>query len=493
MKRVALSIVLAFFVCPQLHALPRQAPVEATARFGAADLSQLARSLPSEARLRLEGVPLAVDGSAATLELERFEVFTPDVEIWVDGRKSRQRPPASVRFRGHVAGDPQSNVLLSFRPGGTYRGLIVGAGGPWVLEGGPAFEAVGGAAARRVLPELELAAGEAGFACEQGDLTAPEREALPRELLEAAVPDVLDEAAAAGTFTHTARVAVQTDFEYFQLFGNQQDAVDYVGDLFAFASITYEAEIQTSLAVALVDLWTTPSDPWNQSGSFCGMMELGRYWNQNRTDVDRTLVHFMSGKSTSSGIAWLSVLCSGPFNVNVGSSCPGMASTGLYGGDYGFTGGIRGTFNLSSPQVIWDIVAVMHEIGHNFSSPHTHCYKGLEGIGQPVDQCYGAEGGASCHAGANTLPCNTVGGRCGTLMSYCHLLAGGFGNIAMTFGQGHPFGVEPERVPTRMRNHVLHTASFNNACLAPQASGGGIIFTDGFESGSLSTWSAAVP
>lgn len=49
-------------------------------------------------------------------------------------------------------------------------------------------------------------------------------------------------------------------------------------------------------------------------------------------------------------------------------------------------------------------------------------------------------------------------------MSYCHQRAGGFSNIGLTLGQGHPFGVAPDRVPTRMRQHVQSRA--NATCLA---------------------------
>jgi len=51
-------------------------------------------------------------------------------------------------------------------------------------------------------------------------------------------------------------------------------------------------------------------------------------------------------------------------------------------------------------------------------------------------------------------------------MSYCHLLSPGLGNLALTFGEGHPFGVAPGRVPTRMSAHVADTAAANPSCLA---------------------------
>lgn len=74
-------------------------------------------------------------------------------------------------------------------------------------------------------------------------------------------------------------------------------------------------------------------------------------------------------------------------------------------------------------------------------------------------------------------------------MSYCHLLGGGLSNTSLTLGLGHPFGVMPERVPNRMRSHVVSVASGNPSCLAPI----GILFIDGFASGNTGAWSATVP
>jgi len=51
-------------------------------------------------------------------------------------------------------------------------------------------------------------------------------------------------------------------------------------------------------------------------------------------------------------------------------------------------------------------------------------------------------------------------------MSYCHLLGGAYGNIALTFGLGFPYGVNPERVPSRMRDHVVRAAQSYPNCLS---------------------------
>src|SRR5207253_8420266 len=60
-----------------------------------------------------------------------------------------------------------------------------------------------------------------------------------------------------------------------------------------------------------------------------------------------------------------------------------------------------------------------HELGHNFGTPHTHCYS------PPLDKCFSGEAG--CYSGP------VVASR-GTIMSYCHLLAGGLSNIDLVFG-----------------------------------------------------------
>jgi hypothetical protein len=263
--------------------------------------------------------------------------------------------------------------------------------------------------------------------------------------------------------------------------------------------LVYEEEVDTSLLVETIFLYSTSSDPWVQTASDCGLAEFGAYWNTqaSRTGVTRTIAHFLSGKNTGGGIAWIGVLCSAGGNAslsgNLGTSCPGMADFGPYFGAYGYSGSLSGNFDINNPGVVWDLYVVAHEIGHNFNSPHTHCYAGLGGNASPVDQCYSGQCGQSgCHCGSQSLPCGTAGGGCGTIMSYCHLRAGGYGNIAFTFGQGHPYGTAPERVPARMNNHVVSRAGINPSCLAYVSPVTGI-FTDGFESGDLSAWSAAVP
>jgi hypothetical protein len=477
---------------PAVAAIPSSAKTpDLDLSFASGDLA-VAAMLPEGATLRLRGVPLGPDRD---LELRRIQVFAPDARLVVRSAGSERRlpVPAHAYFSGGVSGEPGSRVALSVLTSGEVRG-VVAAGGRWWTLGKLPSEAL-----TRVVEADAAALAErtGGFECEADGLRGT-------ELLEEAAGSAAagPEAATAGLTSvpapgvlpgHTARIAFETDQEYLALFGgNAAAAIDYIGDLVAFGSTIYAAEIDTNLVVSSVNLWQT-TDPWTENSTRCRFLQFGRHWNDNNGAVDRTIAHFLSGRSSGSGIAWVGVLCRGGFNSDIsGSGCSGlMPSVDNYGGGYGYSSGLDANFNPNNPQVIWDFMVVVHEIGHNFNSPHSHCYAGLGGNANPVDQCYGGECGLSgCYCGATSLPCATPGAGCGTIMSYCHLLSGGLGNTSPTFGLGHPFGTAPGRIPARMSAHVLSTAAQNPSCLAPTLPG--TLFDDGFESGNTSAWSGAV-
>lgn len=447
-----------------------------------AEIARAGRGLRPGERLHVEGLPLGSDGAPVGLDLVRFEVFALDGRVVVQGPDGEEeRPfPAHAYFRGRVIGEPDSLALLTVPEAGPVRGLVRRDGVLWELTA----DASGPDGARRLAGrrvETPEGAEAPAFECATEGLVPPP-EALPpapdatglepapapaREA--AAAPELIQTAATA----YTARVAVETDFELFQRFGSQAAATAYVGDLFAYASSIYDREIGTNLLVSHLSLWTSSADPWSQTNVGCAFYEFGRYWNDHRAGVSRTLAHFVSGKSTSAGIAWIGVLCRNGFNVDLGGACPGLTPRiDNYGGAYGFTGGVRGNFNPATPSPVWDIVAVAHEIGHNFNSPHTHCYNGVGGSSSPVDECWNGQAVNGCYGGTQRLP-GPAGAGSGTLMSYCHLLSPGMSNLSLTFGAGHPYGVLPQRVPDRMRAHVVATAASAPACLARDEGGGG--------------------
>ncbi len=434
--------------------------------------------------LRLRGIKTA-EGGSAEFELTRFQVFTHDARIVVergDGQREEAAAPATAFFRGQIAGEAGSRVFVSVETTGNVSGLIE--------RGGKMLQLVDlGAGAERlvmqVIPDSPHKAHGEGFTCGSDKLASPPATAFPiSDLKSLPVPppptgDTADKSTASANYR--ARIAIETDFEFYSRFNSTSTATTYVGNLIGFASTIYTAQVQTQLEVSYLRLWSTASDPWVQTTSNCGMFEFGKYWNDNMSGTSRTIAHMLSGKSTGGGVAWLGVLCSTGFNTSTSSSnCPGMAANGNFGGGYGFTGNITGSFNAANPTPVWDIVATSHEIGHNFDSPHTHCYNNVGGNASPVDQCYNGEASNSCYSGAQALP-GAQGTGSGTIMSYCHLLSGGMSNISLTLGAGHAFGVQPSRVPTRMAAHVASKASQNPSCLALGAPVTPTIFATRFE------------
>jgi hypothetical protein len=478
----------------------------ASVGFDRAAIQSAARELAPGGELRVAAVPWALDGSSRSLDLRlaRFEVFAPSARIVLhtEGGERYLPVPANVYLRGTVEGKAGSRVVLSVLATGEIRGLATALGRTWLLQAGAVegqlrLRAVDGAR------ELEQPGG--GFRCalddlgpaafRSGDGSADEALAAILDAPGSATPAALPPAGEGGAFDHTAVIAIETDNEFLNLpafGGNTTDATNYIADLVAYSSTIYTDELQTSWVVGDVSLWAV-ADPWQQTSPSCGLIDFGRYWNNNHAGIARTVTHFLSGKSTNAGIAWVGVLCSGAFNIDaaaVATGCsPPLTGTSNWGGGYGYTSGIDGNFNINIPSVVWDIEAFAHEIGHNFNSPHTHCYQNVGGNAASVDNCYAGQCGTTgCYCGTAALP-GPSGVGAGTIMSYCHLLGGGLGNTSLTLGLGHPFGVAPERVPNRMRSHVVSVASGNPSCLAPI----GIIFIDGFGSGNTGAWSATVP
>ncbi len=459
------------------------------------NLARAAALMPVGGRLVLQDVQRTDTGEPAALVLQRFQVFAADAEITVHGEHGEEVRPApdNAYFRGEVEGRPGSRVFLAVLEDGTAQGVVTDGEESYLIarqeEGAKSLGAP--LEMHRVSPSA-LKSGRPGFSCGNDKLPPALEGALESlSLGEAGEVATLETSAEPAELpAYTARVAVETDFEFYQKFNNSTAATNYVAGLIGYASTIYSAEVNTSLVVQSLSLWTTSSDPWTQTSTACGLLEFGNYWNTNRTNVSRTIAHFMSGKANGGGIAWLGVLCSGAFSTSqaqLGVSCPGLAASGSFGGGYGYTGNLTGLFNPNLPIVMWDILAVSHEIGHNFNSPHTHCYSNVGGNASPIDQCYAGEcGGTGCNCNSATLP-GSAGSGSGTIMSYCHLLGGGYGNISLNFGTNHPYGVQPAREASRMSSHVVSSAAANPSCLAPAAPATGI-FSDGLEIGSTSLW-----
>lgn len=430
-------------------------------------LADVARSVSNRGRLRVSDLHLETRG-LVQLDLERFDVFSDDALILAGDQPVEV--PDTAYYRGSIVGTPGSRAVIGFKSGGAVDGLITSGDEVWRMSNETKLFGLG-SERLSILEEFR----DRPFDCQTGETVTPDTSWLPDGSENSTL-----ERLAAGSYSYSARVAVDTDWEFLDKFGGDVSAgTDYVADLFAFSSTIYEAEVDTSLYISYLKWWpgaNTSSDPWTQSSCSNALDEFRGYWRSNRGSIERTLVHLLSGKSTGCGIAASPSLCSDYSS-------------------YGLSGSLSGRFDSDSPMSssgFWDILVVSHEIGHNFGSPHTHSYCNIIGNPGPVDACVPANYGPACNGESGSLPlgCSGSGQRCGTIMSYCHLITGGYGNIALTFGSGHSYGDEPWRVPANMNSYVVSRANSSPTCLSALPTP---IFLDDFESNSTSAWSSRTP
>lgn len=363
----------------------------------AASLSALRNS--GSAPIRIQDFPIA-PGLTGRLLVKRFEVSTPDARITVRGPDgdSTLPFPSVAHFSGQVEGESDSTAYVGVMDGRLVAYVRSSAGLAYI---GPDESSVDYVVRAADSPLNEL--HTAPWTCGEEDLPAP-----LNANAEPSYPALL--APLAGL--KQAAVRVETDWEMLNKFGgNVSDMASWVTTLFGAANVIYERDVSLHLALSEIHAWPGPDgsvDPYVSTNTRIQLDEVGDWWHANRpiATYPRALVHFLSGKSVSGGIAWVGVLCSGDFS----------SGGGHWGGAYSLTQ-VYGSY----PLAMWDQMATAHEMGHNAGSRHTHCYS------PPIDHCYNGEAG--CYSGPQENP--GVGN--GTIMSYCHLL--GWQYISLVFHQ----------------------------------------------------------
>ncbi|MBL8329787.1 MAG: hypothetical protein JNJ71_13130 [Rubrivivax sp.] len=416
----------------------------------------------------LQGVNVQ-DVGLANLEIRNAEVFAPGSRLVAsDGKTARVLPRPKTRFlRGTINGNARTTAALSITPEGAITGLMTDGMRKWELRRRTADSTIEAVLVQARDPN---ATAPNATSCGNDRLVEPPQMSQARSVVAPSNQPVPPSLAPGQLYRAT--IAIETDFEFYTRMGsNPTTAHNYIGNLFNYVSGIYELETQTQLVVGDTFLWTTASDPWvEMGGTWCRLAEFGRYWRDNRGAVTRTLAHFLSGANLGGGIAWLNTLCMGTQSAISPTNCASVGTDFVFGG-YGVSANLDGIINSTSGPA-WDAVVVAHELGHNFASPHAHCYGGVAGQANPVDACWNTETGNGCYAGASTgLPGvgalfgGTSGARHGTIMSYCHQQNGGIGNIAGTFGKNHLYGVAAGRISDLMANRVAQVATNNPSCL----------------------------
>ena len=379
---------------PRLAGLTERGPAAAEAPIEPGSV-QLSRAEIDALILPRRGVPLSfpsidrfTGNESEPLQFRPFTLFArgADVRVIADGQASEQ--PFGQR-QYYLANNRSTGIGLAVDP---QSGEVSG----FALKSGKRLQISGDFLNRlEFMPIEEPPDGSNVCGNGEHDLSqgAPNVESNPLAMSVSA-------SAAGDTISYQAVVAVDTDSEWLAGFSNNTTtAMTWITDLFLAMNVFYERDVETRLLIGDVFL-RTGSDPYSvPSDRFAQLNEFGDYWMKHMGAVDRQFAMLLSGRDIPtgwfSGIAWIDQYC------EAGRTWGGNVS-GSY--SYNAIGRSRTAANTAH--------FVGHELGHNMGSPHTHCYS------PAVDRCYNGEGG--CYSGAPECPADDSG----TVMSYCHNLAG---------------------------------------------------------------------
>jgi hypothetical protein len=356
-------------------------------------------------------VPLP-DGTQVEIAAERITYDASDMQLVVDGKPTRWVAPAeSSSWKGRVVGEEASEVFLSFSPLGS-RGWIRHAGETYHLLAGPGAGADWSHASSKLVSETSLLAR--GY---HAELLCPVDGSWNPASGFGAAPYVAPSSTGTGTGsgaqqlvgTHPileCRLAIETDFQLYQRFGNLAAMQNYLTQLFTAASDRYDTDLTVVLDVVYLGVHTTSNDGWvsgdNGAGAGAMLDEFRIAWTGNIPNGAH-LAHFLSGAGLGGGVAYLATLCDQAYGFAVSGDLSGNTP-----------------FPVQQGPLTWDFMVFTHELGHNFGTPHTHDYC------PPFDQCSPLFG--QCQTSQVCI-------SNGTLMSYCHLCSGGMNNMALFF---HP-------------------------------------------------------
>jgi len=179
---------------------------------------------------------------------------------------------------------------------------------------------------------------------------------------------------------------VEVDNDVYDDFGSTIATSNYITGAFSQVAIMYANE-SINFAISELVIWNT-NDPYTgpSTGNY-----LDQFRNNLNGNYNGDLAHLV-GNSGGGGIAYVDVICNS-----------------LYGVAYS---AINNTYE-NIPTYSWTVNVLTHEIGHNLGSPHTH---NCSWSGGAIDGC-GPQAGYS-EGCTGPIP------NSGTVMSYCHLIAG---------------------------------------------------------------------
>lgn len=242
------------------------------------------------------------------------------------------------------------------------------------------------------------------------------------------------------------RAAVETDYQFFQRFGNLQAAEVYARFVLGTVAQALRLDVRVVVDLEYLGLWNTPADPWFEQdiavGQVAGPCCVDVFYEFQHRWGTEDLIHAGPRFNLGPGLG-LAPVAADLFHLMSGvqmGCAVGSRGVGTAHGGFSISTGM-GAITFGNPNELraspfFQLYGAGHEIGHSFGVGHTHDFKidvlgtpGNPGDDVPIDNC-----GVDPSGGA--VSCAGVGFGQSTLMSYCiHCAPAGLGNIRMRY---HP-------------------------------------------------------
>lgn len=327
-----------------------------------------------------DGAMLRVDGEHQAQLLEQVQ---QDYSAW----------------SGRIAGQPHSNVFLSFSSHGC-QGWLQTEHEIYHVMAEPTEVRNWSSPQVRIMRERELLTG--AFAAPGLQSCQPIR-AQARQRGE--------QKNASTSLGMLCRMALETDYDYLgvKFADDQNAATTYAMQLVSAVGHQFQTQVQTRMSLAYLALYTTSDDPWQTpdvGGTALQLLEEFRDAWLNDWPVEADAAHLLCAGMNAGGVSYLDEVGDPRWAFSVSTYIQGNLNWS--------------NFPFNPSPFNWDFIVVAHETGHLFNADHTHNYC------PPFDECAKGSAWGTCQ---DETDCS----RKGTILSYCHTCVGGTNKILLHF------------------------------------------------------------
>ena len=337
-------------------------------------------------RLGINGAPgesittvVTLGDQPFTLELTPHSLRAADFQVLVqqpDGSTKPMVPPAPTTYRGTVQGVDGSVITATFFEGSLSAIVSLGdqAESAWIIQ--PLSERLAGADA-----SLHVVYQHADDLSLLGGICGTPDNPLG-EIVPLANPDApgVDQ-------TLLLELAVDTDFEMFQLRGSEASVISAVESQVNAVSNIYERDVDTVIEITTIIVRPTSADPYTTSDGGALLQQMTNHWRTQQTGVRRDTASLISGRDFNGGtlgVAWLPGTCTTTQGYNVNQYR-----------------------NLGTGS---RVAVLAHELGHNNNAPHCSggdcriMCAGIGGCARDITR-FGADSSRRIRAYLDAVPC----------------------------------------------------------------------------------------